>query len=79
MNAIARTVGASTAAAVVAVLLSRNGAGYPPESSFTILFALGAATGAAAMLLIAASRPRLRRVESVEEISESRAMSHEWG
>ena len=79
INAIARTVGASTAAAVVALLLSRNGTGYPPGSSFTVIFALGALTAVAAMLLIAASRPRLRRVDTVEEISQSRAMNHEWG
>lgn len=79
INAIARTVGASTAAALVALLLSRNGTGYPPGSSFTVIFALGALTAVVAMLLIAASRPRLRRVETVEEISESRAMNQEWG
>lgn len=31
------------------------------------------------MLLIAAGNPRLRRVESVDELSDSRAMNHEWG
>jgi len=79
MNAIARTVGASTAAAIVAVLLSRNGTGYPPESSYTAIFALGALSGLVALVLIAASRPRLRPIETVEEISDSRAMNHEWG
>ena len=80
INAIARTVGASLAAAVVAVLLSHTGAaGHPAESSFTAIFALGAVTGLIALVLIAASRPRLRRIESVQEISQSRAMSHEWG
>lgn len=80
MNAIARTVGGSIAAALVAVLLSRRSpTGYPPESSFTAIFALGAVTGLLAMGLIAASRPRLRRLDSVQEISESRAMNHEWG
>ncbi len=80
INAIARTVGASLAAAVVAVLLSRAGtAGHPPESGFTAIFALGALTGLIALVLIAASRSRLRRVESVPEISQTRAMSHEWG
>lgn len=79
MNAIARTVGASTAAAIVAVLLSRNGTGYPPESSYTAIFALGAVSGLVALVLIAASRPRLRPIETVEEISDSRAMNHEWG
>jgi len=79
MNAIARTVGASAAAAIVAVLLGRNGTGHPPESSYTIIFGLGAATGLIALVLIAASRPRLRPIETVEEIAESRAMNHEWG
>jgi MFS family permease len=79
MNAIARTVGASAAAAIVAVLLSRNGTGYPPESSYTAIFALGAVSGLVALVLIAASRPRLRPIETVEEISDSRAMNHEWG
>jgi len=80
MNAIARTVGGSIAAALVAVLLSaRSASGYPPESSFTAIFALGAVTGLLAMVLIAASRPRLRELDSVQEISESRAMNHEWG
>jgi MFS family permease len=79
MNAIARTVGASTSAAMVAVLLGRNGTGRPPESSYTIIFGLGAATGIIAMVLIAASRPRLRHIETVEEVTDSRAMNHEWG
>lgn len=81
MNAIARTVGASLSAALVAVLLSRRGSGgtFPPESSFTVIFVLGALSALIAMMLIAAGRPRLRRIESVEELSESRAMSHEWG
>jgi MFS family permease len=79
MNAIARTVGASMAAAIVAVLLSRNGTGFPPESSYTIIFGLGAVTGLIALVLIAVSRPRLRPIETVDEIAESRAMNHEWG
>lgn len=80
VNAIARTVGASLAAAVVAVLLSRtDGSGNPVESSFTAIFAFGAVTGLIALLLIAASKPRLRAIESVQEISQTRAMSHEWG
>ena len=32
-----------------------------------------------ALLLIAASRPRLRPIASVDEISDVRAMNHEWG
>ena len=79
MNAIARTVGASMAAAIVAVLLSRNGAGLPPESSYTVIFGLGAVTGLVALVLIAVSRPRLRPIETVEELTDSRAMNHEWG
>ncbi len=79
VNAIARTVGASTAAAIVAVLLSRNGTGFPPESSYTIIFGLGAVMALCALLLVALSRPRLRDIETIEEISDSRAMNHEWG
>ena len=79
MNAIARSIGSSVSAALVAVLLSRGHSAYPPESSFTVIFALGAVTGTIAMALIARSRPRLRQVRSVEELAESRAMNHEWG
>lgn len=79
MNAIARTVGASTSAAIVAVLLGRNGTGRPPESSYTIIFGLGAVTGVIALILIAASRPRLRPIETVDELTDSKAMNHEWG
>ena len=78
INAIARTVGASVAAAIVAVELSRHSHGYPPESSYTIIFALGAVTGLLGLLLIAASKPRLRDVGS-DDITDSRAMNHEWG
>ncbi len=79
VNAIARTVGAAMAAALVAVLLSRNGTGFPPESSYTVIFGLGAVMALIALLLIAASRPRLRPIASVDEISDVRAMNHEWG
>lgn len=79
MNAIARSVGSSIAAAIVAVLLARSSPGFPPESTFTLIFGLGAATGLLAVSLIAASRPGLRPIDSVEERSESRAMNHEWG
>ncbi len=79
INAIARTVGASIAAAVVAVLLSRTSNGHAPESSYTVIFGLGGLTGLAAMLLIGSSRPGLRQIETVEDITESRAMNHEWG
>jgi MFS family permease len=81
VNAIARTVGASISAALVALLLSRHDSGmmFPPESSFTVIFVLGAVSALVATLFIAASRPRLRPIESVEELSVSRAMNHEWG
>jgi MFS family permease len=79
MNAIARTVGSSTAAALVAVLLARTTAGVPMESSFVAIFIGGAATAALAMLLIALTRPPARPIESVEARYESRAMNHEWG
>ena len=81
MNAIARTIGGSTAAALVAVLLSRlaAGAGVPMESSFFAIFIGGAVTAALAMVLIALSRPGARTPESVEARYESRAMNHEWG
>lgn len=78
INAIARTVGASVAAAVVAVLLSGGPAGHPPESSYTAIFWLGAVTGLIGMVLIAASRPRLRRAGPTD-ISDSRLLNHEWG
>ena len=78
MNAIARTIGSSIAAAIVAVLLGRSQHGHVPESSFTIIFALGAITAGAAMLLIAVTRPPLRPMES-EDAAQSRAMNHEWG
>jgi hypothetical protein len=79
MNAIARTIGSSTAAALVAVLLARTTAGLPKESSFVAIFIGGAATAALALVLITLSRPRERAIESVEARYESRAMNHEWG
>ena len=81
MNAIARTIGSSTAAALVAVLLSRlaAGTGAPMESSFFAIFIGGAATAALAMVLIAFSRLGTPPPESVEARYESRAMNHEWG
>ena len=81
MNAIARTVGSSAAAALVAMLLGRtDGAGVPLESSFDIIFVAGASTALLAMVLIAATRQRAaRRTESAEARLESRAMNHEWG
>ncbi|MBB2993032.1 MFS family permease [Mycolicibacterium iranicum] len=80
MNAIARTVGGSMAAAVVAVLLARTSeSGVPLESSFTAIFLAGAGTAVLAMTLIAISRPRHRATESEEARCEQRAMNHEWG
>ncbi|MGO4444915.1 MFS transporter [Mycobacterium sp. 2YAF39] len=81
MNAIARTIGSSTAAALVAVLLSRlaAGTGVPMESSFFAIFIGGAATATLAMVLIAFSRLGTPPPESVEARYESRAMNHEWG
>lgn len=78
VSAIARTVGAALAAAIVAVLLGRNPHGYPPESSYTATFVMGAVTALVGMALIVASRPRLRAVET-NELADSRAMNHEWG
>ncbi|MDG4666631.1 MFS transporter [Mycobacterium sp. 236(2023)] len=83
MNAIARTIGSSTAAALVAVLLGRTTAsGVPSESSFTIIFVGGAGTAVLVILLIAATRPTRRHPEAEESEEaryESRAMNHEWG
>ncbi|MHA0287673.1 MFS transporter [Mycobacterium sp. C3-094] len=79
MNAIARTVGSSTAAAVVAVLLGRtDAAGVPLESSFVAIFTAGAATALLAMVLIAASRPRSPS-PATNARYETQAMNHEWG
>jgi MFS family permease len=80
MNAIARTIGSSVAAAAVAVMLGRTAAtGAPLESSFTLIFLAGAATAVLAMVLVALSRPRARATQSEEARYESRAMNHEWG
>ena len=81
MNAIARTIGSSTAAALVAVLLGRTvtGTSVPMESSFVVIFVGGALTAALAMVLIALSRVQARGIDTVEARYESRAMNHEWG
>lgn len=80
MNAIARTVGSATAAALVAVLLSRTSAfGTPMESSFVAIFIAGAATAVLVMLLIARSRPRTSSAGPAAARDELRAMNHEWG
>jgi MFS family permease len=77
VNAIARTVGSSVAAAVVAVLLSHTSAstGLPSEHAFVVIFFAGAATAALAMVLIALSGASRRTATTVD----SRAMTHEWG
>ncbi|PEG37818.1 MFS transporter [Mycolicibacterium agri] len=81
MNAIARTIGSSAAAALVAVLLGRtiDGSTVPQESSFVAIFLGGAVTAALALVLIALSRVRAGAIETVEARYESRAMNHEWG
>ena len=81
MNAIARTIGSSIAAALVAVLLGRTatGSSVPMESSFVAIFVGGAVTGALAMVLIGLSRVEAGGNETVEARYESRAMNHEWG
>ena len=81
MNAIARTIGSSTAAALVAVLLSHSadGTSVPREGSFVAIFIGGAVTAALAMVLIALSRIQAGGIETVEARYESRAMNHEWG
>lgn len=77
MNAIARTIGSSVAAAIVAVLLGHRL--VPSEISFVTIFVAGAVTAALAMALIAVSRAPDRHGESARRLSESRAMNHEWG
>ncbi|EKF23701.1 major Facilitator Superfamily protein [Mycolicibacterium hassiacum DSM 44199] len=79
MNAIARLIGSSTAAALVAVLLSHTVGGVPQESSFGAIFAGGAITAVAAMALIGLSRPRRRVTETEQGWYDTRAMNHEWG
>ena len=83
VNAIARTVGSSIAAAAVAVLLARSatstGTGLPSEHAFVLIFAGGAVTAALAMILIAVSGAGQGRGRSAEPNVDSRAMNHEWG
>jgi MFS family permease len=81
VNAIARTVGSSMAAAVVAVLLGHpsGGTGLPGEGAFVTIFVAGAVTAAVATVLIALSGTRVRKTESPDATVDSRAMNHEWG
>jgi len=80
VNAIARTVGSSIAAAAVAVLLGQSAGttGLPSEHAFVVIFLAGAVTAGLAMVLIALSRSR-RDTRTAEATIESRAMNHEWG
>jgi MFS family permease len=81
VNAIARTVGSSIAAALVAVVLGRTvgTTGLPAEHGFVTIFLAGAVTAGLAMILIALSRSGARDTVSVEATVDSRAMNHEWG
>lgn len=81
VNAIARTVGSSVAAALVAVLLQRStgATGVPAEGAFVTIFVIGAVTAALALVLIALSHTRRKEVETLEQLEASRAMNHEWG
>jgi MFS family permease len=62
LNGIFRKVGGAAAAAMVAALLTPTGAGFPSESGFTIVFALGAATAAGSVLLVWLGRERAAAV-----------------
>ena len=67
MNAIARTVGSSTAAARGRGSARQSGRGlHTRRKRFVAIFLGGAATAALAMVLIALTRPQARRIESVE-------------
>jgi predicted MFS family arabinose efflux permease len=81
VNAIARTVGSSVAAALVAVLLARVdvATGLPTEHAFVVIFIAGAVTAGLAMVLIALSRSGQRHAVTTEGTVDSRAMNHEWG
>jgi len=79
MNAIARTIGSSVAAALVAVAVAGSTTAAPSEAGFTAIFAGGAVTALLAMLLIGLSRTGRPAFETVEARQESRAMNHEWG
>ena len=67
VNAIARTVGSSMAAALVAVLLGRSAAGTGARrAASSRSSSAGAVTAALATVLIAVSRVRARGIETVE-------------
>ena len=77
INAIARTIGSSVAAAVVALVLGH--AAIPAEHSFVAIFGAGAGTAVLAMALIAVSRAPDTHCDSPEGLSGTREMNHEWG
>lgn len=81
INAIARTIGSSIAAALVAGTLagSHGRHGLPAEGAFVALFVLGAVTAAAAAVLIAVSGVRIRAGESAAGRVDAQALNHEWG
>lgn len=81
INAIARTIGSSIAAALVAGTLaaSHGRQGLPAESAFVALFVLGAVTAASAAVLIAVSGVRNRTGETPAGRVDAQALNHEWG
>jgi MFS family permease len=81
VNAIARTVGSSVAAALVAVLLARSAghSGLPAEGAFVTIFLAGAGTAGLALILIVISRGPRQVAETASATVDSRAMNHEWG
>ncbi|MGV0837888.1 MFS transporter [Mycolicibacterium thermoresistibile] len=79
MNAIARTIGSSTAAALVAVAVAGTASGAPSETGFIAIFLGGAVTATLAMILIALTRTARPTFRTVEARHQSRAMNHEWG
>lgn len=58
LNGIFRKVGGAAATAMVAALLTPSSTGFAPESGFTAVFILGAATAAGAVLLVGLGRLR---------------------
>ncbi|WP_246398959.1 MFS transporter [Mycobacterium vicinigordonae] len=81
INAIARTIGSSIAAALVAGVLtaSHGRQGLPAEAAFVALFVLGAVTAAAVAVLIAVSGVRNRVSEPSTGRVDAQALNHEWG
>lgn len=81
VNAIARTLGSSVAAALVAVLLGHatGPSGQPHEAAFITIFVGGAVTAGLALILIVISGAPRRVETSASATLDSRAMNHEWG